>query len=191
MKSALLTLVLLLLVLPAHAFPARCIGVSDGDTITVLNAESQQIKIRLYGIDSPESEQPHGRKAKQNMSSLVFGKDVEVPPFGQKHYGRMIARVSVGGLDVCEEQLRAGYALGVSAILLNRDKAGLTQHYQNKEPPSTYQHSAASAILCLGGGLGIRTPDTREGMPVFKTGAINQLCQPSGNWRRGRDLNPR
>ena len=110
MKSTLLTLVLLLLALPAHAFPALCIGVSDGDTITVLAAENQQIKIRLYGIDSPESGQPHGRKAKQNMSALVFGKDVEVTTVGQKHYGRMIARVSVGGLDVCEEQLRAGYA---------------------------------------------------------------------------------
>lgn len=191
MKSALLTLVLLLLALPAHAFPTRCIGVSDGDTITVLNDENQQIKIRLYGIDSPESGQHHGRKAKQNMSALVFGKDVETTPIGQKHYGRTVARVSVGGLDVCAEQLRAGYAWVFPRYYLNRDRAGLTQRCPNKEPPGTYQHSAASVILCLGGGLGIRTPDTREGMPVFKTGAINQLCQPSGNWRRGRDLNPR
>lgn len=101
---------LFLFSLPAHSFPALCIGISDGDTITVLNDENQQIKIRLYGIDSPESGQPYGRKAKQNMSALVFGKDVEATPIGQKHYGRTVARVSVGGLDVCEEQLRAGYA---------------------------------------------------------------------------------
>ena len=157
----------------------------------MLNAENQQIKIRLYGIDSPESGQPHGRKAKQNMSALVFGQNVEIESIDQDRYSRSVARVSVGGLNVCVEQLRAGYAWVFPRYYLNRDRAGLTQHCQNKEPPGTYQHSAASVILCLGGGLGIRTPDTREGMPVFKTGAINQLCQPSGNWRRGRDLNPR
>lgn len=105
MRSALLTLVLLLL-----AFPACCISVSDGDTITVLNAENQQIKIRLYGIDSPESGQPHGRKAKQNMSALVFGQNVEIESIDQDRYSRSVARVSIDGLDICEEQLRAGHA---------------------------------------------------------------------------------
>lgn len=97
MKSILLTLVLPLLTLPAHTFPARCVGVSDGDTITALNAENQQIKIRLYGIDSPESGQHHGRKAKQHMSALVFGKDVEATPIGQKHYGRTEGYARVRG----------------------------------------------------------------------------------------------
>lgn len=118
MRSALLTLVLLLL-----AFPACCISVSDGDTITVLNAENQQIKIRLYGIDSPESGQPHGRKAKQNMSALVFGQNVEIESIDQDRYSRSVARVSIDGLDICEEQLRAGHAWVFPRYYLNRDRA--------------------------------------------------------------------
>lgn len=43
---------LFLLPLCAHAaesYPARVVSIADGDTITVLNRDKQQIKIRLYG----------------------------------------------------------------------------------------------------------------------------------------------
>lgn len=40
--------------LSAFAYPAKVVGVIDGDTCTVLTAENQQIKIRLGGIDTPE-----------------------------------------------------------------------------------------------------------------------------------------
>ena len=48
----LLALPLLVLAFPARAadYSARVVGVSDSDTITVLTASKQQIRIRLYGI---------------------------------------------------------------------------------------------------------------------------------------------
>jgi endonuclease YncB( thermonuclease family) len=55
----------------------RVVGISDGDTITVLQNRTQY-KIRLYGIDTPERSQDFGEKAKQFTSSLVFGKQVQV-----------------------------------------------------------------------------------------------------------------
>ena len=46
------------------AWSARIVGVSDGDTVTALREGNEQVKIRLYGIDAPESSQPHGRASK-------------------------------------------------------------------------------------------------------------------------------
>ncbi|MDR3260216.1 MAG: hypothetical protein LBT78_00095 [Tannerella sp.] len=38
----------------------RVVKVQDGDTITILTSEKEQIKIRLYGIDAPEKSQDYG-----------------------------------------------------------------------------------------------------------------------------------
>lgn len=53
---------------PAFAITGKVVAVSDGDTITVLDADKQQHKIRLAGIDAPEAGQDFGNKAKQNLS---------------------------------------------------------------------------------------------------------------------------
>ena len=58
-------------------FTGKCVGVSDGDTIFVMN-EGKAVKIRLEGVDCPESHQDYGTKAKEFTSSMVFGKDVTV-----------------------------------------------------------------------------------------------------------------
>ena len=48
----------------AGQLSGKVVGISDGDTITVLQGR-QQFKIRLYGVDCPESSQTFGRKAKE------------------------------------------------------------------------------------------------------------------------------
>lgn len=56
-----------------NSFSGKCIGVSDGDTITVLHA-GKAVKIRLYGVDCPEKGQYFWKKAKQFTSEMAFGK---------------------------------------------------------------------------------------------------------------------
>jgi endonuclease YncB( thermonuclease family) len=68
-------------------FTAKVNGVTDGDTIKVLNAENQQIKVRLEAIDCPESKQAFGTKAKQAMGDLMFGNSVTVLKTGTDRYG--------------------------------------------------------------------------------------------------------
>lgn len=54
----------------------RVVGAADGDTVTVLDAQKVQHKIRLAGIDAPEKAQPFGNRSKESLSDLVFDKTV-------------------------------------------------------------------------------------------------------------------
>jgi len=93
---------LLLASLAANAdeFSGRVVGVHDGDTLTLLTADQQHVKIRLAGIDAPEQDQPFGQKAKQALSALVFNQTVRVVVQAQDDYGRMVGTVYVGARNV-------------------------------------------------------------------------------------------
>lgn len=87
----------------------KVIGIYDGDTISVLNGNRKE-KIRLYGIDCPEHEQPFYQKAKSFTSARVFGKQVEVRPVDTDKYGRIVAWVYVGAECLNLELVRNGLA---------------------------------------------------------------------------------
>jgi endonuclease YncB( thermonuclease family) len=98
----------------AGAIVGRVVGVADGDTITVLDANKTQHKIRVGGIDAPEKSQPFGQRSKASMSDLVFGKDVEVVAGKRDRYGRLIGKVMVAAPScaarTCPKTLDAGLA---------------------------------------------------------------------------------
>jgi endonuclease YncB( thermonuclease family) len=88
----------------------RVVGVSDGDTITVLDDAKSQHKIRFAGIDAPEKGQAFGERSKQNLSALVFQKRVEARCHKKDRYGREVCAVFVNLRDVGLEQIRVGMA---------------------------------------------------------------------------------
>ena len=92
------------------AWTGKVVGIADGDTITVLRDGHEQVKIRLYGIDAPESGQPFGKASKQNLSSMVHGQSVQIEVMDTDRYGRTVARIFVDGEDVNAAQLRSGHA---------------------------------------------------------------------------------
>ena len=51
---------------------SKVVAVTDGEALTILTADKRQVKIRLEGIDAPESGQPFGTKARVALSSKVF-----------------------------------------------------------------------------------------------------------------------
>jgi len=102
-----------LLSLPVHtwAWSGEVVGITEGDTITVLNSKTlKDVKIRLYGIDCPEGGQAFSKRAKQFTSKMVFGKVVEVGAITVDHYGRTVSLVYVEGKGVCDKLIRAGLA---------------------------------------------------------------------------------
>ena len=89
---------------------ARVVSIEDGDTIIVLGATNQSHKIRLHGIDAPEGGQAFGNRSHQNLSDLIFGRDVTVEWSKRDRYGRKVGKVLLDGSDVCFEQIKAGMA---------------------------------------------------------------------------------
>ncbi|QBQ55554.1 thermonuclease family protein [Nitrosococcus wardiae] len=71
-------------------YHGRVVGISDGDTLTLLTPAKKQIKVRLAEIDIPEKGQPYGSQAKQALSNLVFGKQARVVVEDVDRYGRTV-----------------------------------------------------------------------------------------------------
>jgi endonuclease YncB( thermonuclease family) len=109
-----LTAAILLLALTAslHAEEIRgkVVSIADGDTITVLDSEKVQHKIRLEGIDAPEKGQAFGTKAKEKMSELVGEKDVVVMWEKKDRYGRILGDVHLGDRLINLEMVQDGMA---------------------------------------------------------------------------------
>lgn len=95
---------------PVNVLKGRVIRVADGDTITVLDAENRQHRVRLATIDAPESEQDFGQRARQNLNDLVYGKEVEIKSSKRDQYGRIVGKVINDQKDVNLEQIRQGFA---------------------------------------------------------------------------------
>jgi endonuclease YncB( thermonuclease family) len=112
--SALLALLLLLVVSRLWSAPVivygKVVGCHDGDSFTVLTRQYIQFKVRLASIDAPELHQVFGQRAKQAMSELVFGREVELHSHTIHRYGRTVAIVYVDGTDAGLEMIRRGLA---------------------------------------------------------------------------------
>jgi micrococcal nuclease len=54
----------------------KVVSKADGDTITVLEADKKQHKVRLTDIDAPEKKQPFEPKSKVRVGKLVAGSKI-------------------------------------------------------------------------------------------------------------------
>lgn len=91
-------------------------SVIDGDTL-----EIHGTRIRLWGIDAPESSQlcrgddslPYrcGAKAANELDRFIAGRPVSCEPVSHDVYGRKVATCSVSGLDLGDWLVRSGLAL--------------------------------------------------------------------------------
>jgi endonuclease YncB( thermonuclease family) len=104
-----LTLLFCAFSVQAETFTTQILTVLDGDTVLVQRGTGT-LSIRLAEIDAPEKAQPFGETSKKSLSELVMGKSVQVVSQTMDQYGRMVAHLSVGGLDINAEQIRRGMA---------------------------------------------------------------------------------
>lgn len=122
---AIAALVAAVFALPEPTYAAmlvgKVVGISDGDTLTLLTPEKQQVKVRLAEIDTPERNQPYGTRSRQLLSDLAFNKQAEVDIQETDRYGRSVALVTVNGQDVNREMVNQGAAWVYRAY--NRDKS--------------------------------------------------------------------
>ncbi len=142
---------------PNAVFTARVVKILDGDTIHVQVAGKDAQKVRLFGIDTPEHDQPYAREARQALAKLVSGREVRLETHGVDGYGRLLARALVGELDVNAELVRLGaawvyrkYSDDAKLLALERDaraaKRGLwALPASERVPPWKWRHPDAPA----------------------------------------------
>lgn len=103
--------------------------VADGDTITILDSTSTQIRIRLYGIDCPESHQDFGTVAKKFTADHCFQKTVQVEVKDIDRYGRTVGVVLLSdGTNLNKELLWAGLAWHYTHFDQSEEFATLENH---------------------------------------------------------------
>ncbi|XP_065049109.1 probable staphylococcal-like nuclease CAN1 isoform X2 [Musa acuminata AAA Group] len=71
---------------------------------------ARKYRIRLRGIDAPESEMPYGKEAKAELLKLVEGKPLKIHVYGVDRYGRSVGDVHCGRIFVQERMLKGGFA---------------------------------------------------------------------------------
>ena len=92
-----------------EVFSGEVVGVTDGDTVRVMR-DRTPVRVRLDGIDAPETRQPFFQRAKQLTSSFVFGQVARVEVRDIDQYGRLVARVYVDELDLSLALVEQGLA---------------------------------------------------------------------------------
>jgi endonuclease YncB( thermonuclease family) len=103
-------LVFLSLAVSADTLTGKAVKITDGDTLYVLDANYEQHKIRLAGIDAPERKQAYGLAFRKHLASIVAAKQVTVEYQKRDRYGRIVGKVLLDGIAVCLEQVKAGFA---------------------------------------------------------------------------------
>jgi endonuclease YncB( thermonuclease family) len=110
--------------LDAQQFTSRVVSVSDGDTVDVLRGVSR-VRVRIFGIDAPELNQPFGNEAREVASRLILNKSVVITMRDVDTYGRLVAQLSIDGRDVGRELVSAGAAWDFASFSRDREMAAV------------------------------------------------------------------
>jgi len=91
-------------------------AVYDGDTVQLATREDSRLKVRLYGIDAPETRkpdmpgQPFGEIAKRTLMYKVMGRRVSAEIMDVDQYKRAVAVIRYNGRDINREMVAEGFA---------------------------------------------------------------------------------
>lgn len=108
--------------------------VMDGDTVLLVReGQHEPVKLRIEGIDAPETCQPGGTDARDTLIRLALRKQVQVVDVGQDVYGRHIGRLSVDGRDLGAEMVRSGMAWAYRFRTGKGPYAGLQRQAQKQK----------------------------------------------------------
>lgn len=153
------------------AITGRVVGVTDGDTITILDASNVQHKIRLAGIDAPEKGQDFGNRAKQNLSAFVFGNDVTVIGSKIDRYGRRVGKVIVNGRDAGLDMVTAGLAWHF-------------KQYENEQTPADRRAYSVAERTARDFGMNIWSYPNPVAPWDYRHPATNRKTVPGSNGQR-------
>lgn len=96
------------LCLAVQSITGKVVRVADGDTLTVLTGNKEQMKVRFAGIDCPERDQPWGHNATRALKTVLTGEPVTVEVLDVDGYGRTVGRVYIKGMSINRHLVESG-----------------------------------------------------------------------------------
>lgn len=102
--------------------------VHDGDTLWAVQGK-ERVKVRLAGIDAPESDQKRGKESREALAQMVMGREVELKGDKTDLYGRRLSVIWCEGREVNLELV----------------KLGLAWHYAYHDKTEAYREAEAEA----------------------------------------------
>jgi len=98
------------LAIQAATLIGKVVGISDGDTIKVLDSNKKLHKIRLMGIDAPEKSQNFGSASKLALSNYIYQREVTIEYKKKDRYQRILGKVILDKQDICLQMISDGMA---------------------------------------------------------------------------------
>ena len=108
---------------PIRTVTGTVTKVSDGDTIHVTTPEQTKLRVRLYGIDAPETPkinqrtgrvnipgQPYGEESRKALEGKIMGKQIRLDIIDIDQYKRMVGMIWIGNRNINLEMVQEGYA---------------------------------------------------------------------------------
>ncbi|MHB8910725.1 MAG: thermonuclease family protein [Syntrophales bacterium] len=101
---------------PIRTVTATITKISDGDTVQAITPEGTKLKVRLYGIDAPETPkgnkpgEPFGNASRDYLASLISQRSVRMEILDIDRYRRMVAILWLAERNVNQEMIVAGMA---------------------------------------------------------------------------------
>ena len=94
----------------AGTLEGEVVRISDGDTVTIQTDNGTRVKIRMFGIDAPESRQEFGNESKAKITSLISGRTVTVKTHSHDRYNRVLGEIFLDGQNINRTMVQEGCA---------------------------------------------------------------------------------
>lgn len=114
MKTQVQIIIIMLLMMFVQTIVAGETGyvkkVIDGDSLLFETDKGKKYELRLYGIDTPEWDQPYSKLSKRYLNDLIRGKKLEIEIYDIDRYGRKVVMATRGSVNVNQSLVERGYA---------------------------------------------------------------------------------
>ena len=134
----------------AGTLTGRVVHIADGDTITVLDSNNQQFKIRLTGIDAPEKSQAFGSKSQANLGAILSDQiTVNIEWSKRDQYGRILGKVLISPQDSpCIHQPECPKTEDANLLQVKAGMAWWYRHYAKEQPHAAVGIQSSIKAYC-------------------------------------------
>jgi micrococcal nuclease len=133
----------------AQSYKGKITKVVDGDTYFFQTA-NETLKVRMFGIDAPEGNQPFGKESKEFISKYLY-KDATLVTHGHDQYKRTLGTLFIDGQDINLVSVKGGYSWHYKRYLNDKQYAEAQENakklklglwsFSNPIPPWNFRHT--------------------------------------------------